>query len=368
MEVTKVTIDNIDKIKKKLAFFYEKYECGYREEFLDVNINDTHIAIDFPKEIEGEVKLSVSDFLRCATNFDSVKVENNSIYRNHFITQQLTTEMLSYTDCSNAFKVKYVGDNYTVQLVQNPFLIGCVNTLEENYGKHIAPCSNYEALQIKYKDKRTLSSMEEYELLANVLHHMNRQVDFEWIVRFRHMPKIDYWYVYEDETLVEDIVHIKDTRIHSAAYNKFNISVCIPDLEIRFFSFYKLIEYVYDTSLSSEDKVECKQDEDKCSCVINKFVAKTFLCSLKYPQFIVNHIKQRIGISCKQDLSITMLKENFCSVVIAVTKCLYQTRCNIAHGGDRTKSSNLICPYGELDKLNEFVAKICGCIVDKLYK
>ena len=206
------------------------------------------IEVEFPDEPES-IYYSRDEFEAYMEEIDTlVKVDNSTVHTMHFRQTIIECERSRwYAVSDNLRSYRFVDENYEVYVIDNPFLIGLINSQNKNYDEDcgLFPCSSYLALELKYKTDEVLEKKEEDALMERILYYLSQQLHCAvYISKSCDADTIsDEIYDCEDAP-EEEKVEIKSLLSYTPLTRLYTRALEAVDNEIKFLYFYKIIEHI----------------------------------------------------------------------------------------------------------------------------
>ena len=122
----KVSTRNIKDINFRLKYLYDNFNIDPLSE--DVKIGEESIYINYPDEWSDDTWYLVEDFLRYTDNLDNIQIIDNHTVISGKIRQTIISVNEYYYDYLVP-NVKFETEEYSMRIVDNPFLIGIVASL-----------------------------------------------------------------------------------------------------------------------------------------------------------------------------------------------------------------------------------------------
>lgn len=390
METEVVTADNISLIKERLTELNTSIYDLVQKDL--VQIGDESIFIDFPEEFEG-IYYSISDVLKYTKDIKTIKKVSENTVRTTFIRQTILNIDIFVKENSGITNVHLKGDGFTVNLVTNPFLIGCIATKEGIYNLDIGvtPCSYYTAIEIVYSDPdKILQPEQEDKLISRILFYLcNRYVFTFEIGSFASLDevyeRIDVEELEEDEYLIKE----EDLLNYSLPMDMYRDALTISNDEIRFLYFYKIIEYYSPLVAKQKAYAALNQRLDTLGVhernltYLESFFTLTrqYDTSMKdgelantvlqdcvdiltlYP-YLPETIKKKARKSLQaNDIDERLTSEKVSQLKMLIAKMLYETRNNIVHAKSNYARTDNECESKDLGSLNIFMRKLSYCLI-----
>lgn len=239
---TCITAENIDEIKQLAAFLEAEYAVKV---LTPITIGRDIIMLSFKHN--APVILNVSSFLLYSDEISTLKIIDDSTVRTNCI-RQTAIDFVSGGYDDIIFHDSFVGNNYTVHVVNNPILIGCVNNKDE-WGKfgYGSPCSSVNAIEFRYNSvDDVMSTEQEDDIIQGILFTISDKYNRPFAVGLRDVRK----YKYKIELkMPSEKMRLFDNRIvslphYSPMLDFYTQALSIKNDDIKFLYFYKLIEYI----------------------------------------------------------------------------------------------------------------------------
>lgn len=381
---TEITEGNIDEIKRRLQYIHENFNVEVTTE--PIKIGDEDIFFDFPDDEYMEESLSILDFFQYTNEIKSLTLVDDKTVRSNNIRQTIIRNN------DNFYNLPILGewistDDYSVNIVENPFYIGLISSKEKMYNESygIYACSSYHAVEIIYSTENRLNEQEETSLIKQLL--------FTLSCKFNDSITIGSflgWSDLDDKVSQEydEVQIIKDMIPYTPAMEMYTEALSIYNEEIKFLYLYKIIEYFSPivAKKASYELLNQKLDTLSISKRDYKYLDSIFDLTRKYDQSIrdkelaftvlrecidvielYQYLPENINkVLCKvfQFSDIHSIDEDKkLSIIKKIANILYATRNNFVHAKSNYYSTGDECREEDLKQLNEFMTKLCYCLI-----
>lgn len=381
----KVTIENIKLINERLEYLYENFDIYPIDE--EIKIGDEEIFIDFPRD-NYTPSYSIEDFLRYTDGLENIKViENHSVICGQ--TRQTIIDIENYAYDSSLPKLKFEIDNISLEIVENPFLIGIIASRDGIYDKYtgVTPCSIYSAIELQYKDVEP-NEERDVELIKRCLFYIASKFKVTASIS-RFLPIDDYSYEEDDKEGETIIVSQNELIPYCRAMDYYMQGLSITKEDIKYLHLYKIIEY-FSPIVSKKSSYEqlnkrldallvVERDSEYLESIFK--LTKQYEVSLKEKelantvlnecvdiallfQFLPDKIQKTISKSCHFEVKkITTLSPTTIEAVKKeIADILYATRNSIAHAKSNYTLTGKECSEEDLEQLNKFMINLCECL------
>lgn len=380
----KVSTKNIKEIKRRLEILYSKFNIDYYSEN-DVKLGDEDIFISFPDDHLDE-PYDLEDFLLYTERLDDVVIEDESSVRSGCFRQVIIT-LDSYHFAHLIPKVMFENEIISLQIVENPFLIGIAASKDFRYNDHfgISPCSGYLAIELKYKSEKRLTKEEENKAIKSFLYYISSKFDVS--------AGIGYFYEWEDITEEEpedNLTVLTKLLPYSEGMDYYTRAIDVENLEIQYLYLYKIIEY-YSPIVSKKEAYEslnqrldslnvCDRDYQFMDSILHlakrfddslkdKEIAKTVLLNCVDVLPLFSELPERIRkqLSKRFNFKESEFQKINDSLIIEIKKeigeIIYATRNMIVHAKSNYNTSGKECKSEEMEEMNAFMKKLCQCLI-----
>lgn len=374
------------------------YEAG-EIKIEDIDEKLDVIEVEFPDEPES-IYYSRDEFEAYMEEIDTlVKVDNSTVHTMHFRQTIIECERSGwYAVSDNLRSYRFVDENYEVYVIDNPFLIGLINSQNKNYDEDcgLFPCSSYLALELKYKTDEVLEKKEEDALMERILYYLSQQLHCAvYISESCDADTIsDDLYDCEDAPK-EEKVEIKSLLSYTPLTRLYTRALEAVDNEIKFLYFYKIIEHISPVVAKLKAYKElnkrldllstCKRDykyldsifdicrkydedmkdEFLCASVIQECIDVVSLWAC-LPEGKANQYKSNLKITIPKGA--TPSDKDFDdgklqSYQKQLAKSLYSTRNSIVHAKSNYESNGTEFAPGEMQEANKIMEIIASTII-----
>lgn len=380
----KVSGSNIKLINDRLEYLYSNFNIEPSTD--EVKIDDENIFIDFPGEWDvANSYYSVDDFLRYTDNLKNIQViDNHSVVSGNIRQTIISVNEYYYEHLVPS--LKFETDIYSLEFVNNPFLIGIIASRDEIYNEEfgIFPCSNYMAVEITYKKEKVCEGSD-IEFIKKCLYHIAS--------KYGVPISIGEFWTWDDITEEENDNHltIHDSELlpYCKAMDYYVEGLSIEKQDIKYLHLYKIIEYfspivskktsyeqlnqrldalqVVDRdseylesifTLTKQYEVSLK-DKELANTVLNECIDITSIFS-----FLPDKLKKNISKNCQFEVrNIRSLNSAKVEVVKKeIAGVLYATRNSIVHAKSNYSVTGKECLEDDFEQLNIFMARLCECL------
>ena len=380
----KVSARNIRKINARLDYLYENFNINPLSE--EVKIGEESIYINYPNEWSDDTcYLLVEDFLRYTDNLDNIQIKENHTVISGKIRQTIISVNEYYYDYLVP-NVKFETDEYSMRIVDNPFLIGIVASRDGIYNEDfgVYPCSVYMAVELTYKKERTCEE-DDIKFIKTCLYHIASKYNVPISI-----GEFMTWDDITDELNDESVIVGSSELIpYCKAMDYYIEGLSIGKTDIKYLHLYKIIEY-FSPIVSKKSSYEqlnkrldalqivdrdsdylesifkltkhyeiSLKDKELANTVLNECVDITLLF-----QFLPEDIQKSISKKCHIEIkNITSIgTSDIDAVKKEIAEILYATRNSIVHAKSNYNFTGKECPEEDMEQLNEFMAKLCECL------
>lgn len=276
-----------------------------------------------------------------------------------------------------------------MNLVGNPFLIGITASRDDIYNETfgVYPCSHYMAIEIEYKDESIKNDKEYVEkLIKSFLYHISSKYEVPISIgRFFNWDDIT-----DEEPGEKAIVNINDLLPYTAAMDYYVEALSIENDDIKYLYFYKIIEYFSPivSKKKSYEQLNQRLDVLQVTSRNHEYLESIFHLTKQYEislkdrelaitvlsecidlqllyNFLPDSIQKIISKECRFKIDdIDLLKQDeIIDVKKKIGEVLYSTRNNIVHAKSNYNNSDKECQSEDLTELNEFMSKLCHCLI-----
>lgn len=386
-----LTQEQFEKINK-LNHFIIKW-CDYFGDYEDELILDKEIIgkddieyINYNFPGFDEPSTHIDEILELCEEVPSIEIVNNS----HIKTNKRSIFVVSSKDTNDDYIIKnYFGfetiesDSYSIQLIEESFLIGLVGTKLEEYDKdHWGTYSQYLAIEIKYKNSDSRpSSTEEIEILNSFIFEIADTYNYALTISEIRNP------IYDIEELggLEESKNnkLRELEPYNDGMKLFVSAIQINDPELKFLNFYKVLEHFAPIAINIEanELMRKKLDVPKATFENGDYIRSIFelAASVKeryndedlikaaffncfdfiglhndLPDSIIKKIKKHIK---SQELNYSTDKQKASTASNITAKIIYKTRNKVVHAKSNFTENNDEIKTSEFEQLNMFMKK-----------
>ena len=379
----KVSTRNIKDINFRLKYLYDNFNIDPLSE--DVKIGEESIYINYPDEWSDDTWYLVEDFLRYTDNLDNIQIIDNHTVISGKIRQTIISVNEYYYDYLVP-NVKFETEEYSMRIVDNPFLIGIVASRDRIYDEDfgVYPCSVYVAVELTYKKERTCED-DDIKFIKACLYHIASRYNVPISI-----GEFMTWDDITDESNDESVIVCSSELIpYCKAMDYYIEGLSIEKTDIKYLHLYKIIEYFSpivskkasyeqlnkrldalqilerDTDylesifkLTKQYEISLK-DKELANTVLNECVDIALLFQF-LPQDIQKSISKKCHIEIKNITSIST--SDIDAVKKEIAEILYATRNSIVHAKSNYNFTGKECPEEDMEQLNEFMVKLCECL------
>lgn len=335
--------------------------------------SDEKVYLGTPEDyLFNEEGISIEPFLDYTENIkDLIKIDNTSVRCGKF-RQTIVFESESL--------VKYYPSIETeeckLSIVYQPFFVGIIALLE-GYDKE-DPYSFYTAVELEYLGEKRLTEEEETILIRRYLYGVSSKLGYSISIATFHN-----WLDFskEDESFSKyknQVLRIDSIPPYTKAMDYYISALSTSDDAIRFLMYYKVIEYFYQRVLMKEYYEKCIEaknfdefeflnhkeffksgEEIIPKTILRNCIESNEMVSLYglLPEKIQKDLKKYNKLK-KDESIIGKLNE----IKNGISSILYSTRNSIVHAKTNYKPKGNDCLEEDMDKLNEFMDKLCQCV------
>lgn len=259
----KVDIETLKKLQGMLSSLEEEGisfsdESGYLTEKeygeLPEDMELETIDLQFPDDQEYTI-IDVEDFLEYMSEIDTIKrVDKTTVQTNHIVQTIISSNRMGYSGFEDKlYSFSFSGDGVDVSIVNNPFLIGVMNSRENCYEQDFGfgACEPYTAIEIRFHGDEKENAQE---LVERVCFYMTDRLGVAIypsdIADINALyDRMDEFYDCDDEDegteKNEDVsVNLSDIPLYSPILKMYRQAKGVEDSEIQFLQYYKIVEFV----------------------------------------------------------------------------------------------------------------------------
>ncbi len=234
----KVSESNIKLINDRIEYLYSNFNIEPSTD--EVKIDDENIFIDFPGEWNVDnCDYSVDDFLRYTENLKNIQViDNHSVVSGNIRQTIISVNEYYYEHLVPS--LRFETDIYSLEFVNNPFLIGIIASrdgiYDENFG--VSPCSDYMAVEITYKKEKEREESDT-KFIKRCLYYIASKYGVSISIgKFRTWDDIT-----DEENDIDLTIDDSELIPYCKAMDYYVEGLSIEKPDIKYLHFYKIIEY-----------------------------------------------------------------------------------------------------------------------------
>ena len=387
MSENKELLIAIDKCGK--FFDIEKIEIDITE------IDQDSVFVNFPRENE-DINYDSDDFIFYTDSLEEVKFSKKSVRAKNVSQYPIfSNEVIDYP--YQKINFYFENDLYTIEIIENPFLLGIANVKFDLYSKYAPPCSTYYAIEIIYKTEQKLTEENEIRILKTFIFEYFQATNILVEIVELHDFDADYYGDNEEDEDNEKDIIITELIEHNDSIDSYLKAVNTKDDDIKFLYYYKIIEFfspkiaklkAYEILSKKLDSLKYQnsnnEDLNKIFEISESFkksksdseLSKTVLSSSidiidlfhSLPENVIKLICKNSKLNPK-DINYNLSQESIDSIFQQLGKILYSTRNNIVHAKSNYSKDGFECNEEDLSQLNLFLSKATYQIIvwnDKL--
>lgn len=381
-----VSTKNIKKIKKRLDCLYGKFNIQPSIE--EIKIGDEFIFINFPDEWDEEdFEYSVDDFLNYTEDIENIKVvDNHSVICGN--VRQTIVHANNYYYEHRVPQIQFDTNEVSIKIIDNPFLIGIVSARDGIYNGDfgVFPCSDYMAIELRYKGKVNEDEEHNIELIKKCLYYIASKYGVPVSIgQFRSWDDIT-----DEEPPANIVVGESSLLPYSSAMDYYIKALTIENVDIKYLHFYKIIEYFAPVVSKRHSYEQLNQRLDILHITDRSYeyldsifkLTKQYEISLKDKEltftvlsecvdivtlfeYLPDNLQKSISKNCKFAIKdIAILKQTEINEIKReIGNMLYATRNSIVHAKSNYSSTGKECLIEDLEQLNIFMLLLCDCLI-----
>jgi len=360
------------------------------EEFIAEEEDIDEFEYYFPAR-EDNITITTEELLNLSDEIINMDITNPSIIKTPRRRYYITGFDFSYEDYlireNSNLSASYNG--IKINLVEQSFLVGLAATFlgvydDDDNERQIGTIDRYIAIELIYEDgTETLSTEEELKLVNAYKFEVADSTGMVLGCEEISFP---------DEQFIEDaqenaISNLRPMESYNDGMSLFIAALKIQEDELRFFNFYKVLEYFAPVALNIEaNELMCKKLSSSSQfhhngdyirsiftlahAYINKYqkdedlIVVTFSTCFdfialfeKLPKVIKKKIKKNIG--CEQ-LDYSIDKQKLTTACNIAGRMICKTRNMIVHSKLNYKPTGDECPQDDIPQLNVFMKEACS--------
>lgn len=372
---------DFENLNKDLIFSDERInEIVNEEEDID------NFEYFFPVE-DDSTTIETKELLSLSDEIISIDVTNHAIIKTLHRRYHITGNSLSYEDYvireNSKLSASYNG--IKIDLVESSFIVGLAAVFLGIYDHHsgIGTIGRYIAIELCYETGVDVLSPEEELSIVN---------SYKFEVADSTGMVLGYVEIsFPDEQFIENaqenaISSLRPLEVYNDGMTLFMAALEIQEDELRFFNFYKVLEYFAPIALNIEaNELMCKKLSSSSQfchngnyirsifnlahTYINKYqkdedlIVATFSTCFdfialfeKLPEVIKKKIKKALGC----DLDYSTDKQKLLTACKTTGRMICKTRNMIVHSKLNYRPTGDECPRADIAKLNVFMKEACS--------
>lgn len=392
----------------EIEFEFDGKEIKEETEFDEIDWEELQeVSVFFYSDDESATYTKEELFFYLEELKNLIQVDEHTVRTKHIRQTIITCDKLGFRVCEDKmYKYVFTGDNISIRFIPNPFLVGIFNTQEGNYDKDAgwSVSSKYIAIELQYQDDRLLLPEEEDKIIDRILYKLSEEIGDAICFDTFLIPQkyYDAYDMYWDD---DDDFETKDTTIpYSETFAIDNLEPFSPltslyiqakrvtDEEIKFLSYYKVIEYIsplvakinaYENLNKRLDLLgKVKRDHHYLDSIFS--IAKKYdndlrddkLCESVFqtcidigpviqflPKRLLGNMKKTL-LTGKQDLIVDELnEEQLSSLQKQIAKVVYSTRNSIVHAKSNYNPTGFEFRDNEFTDANQIMDIVATSII-----
>jgi hypothetical protein len=340
------------------------------------------VSIYFPGDEDTEI--SIDEIIELSEDIKTIEVVDSghikTVNKTYYIVSA-NDEFFEHSLCEYHSLKLSPKKGVEIKLLNESLIIGLVATKLEQYDSDYSRTySGFTAIEITYKQPSDrLSNEKELELVNSFIFEIADSTDMALSKSEIYCPTLDY---IDIEDNVEKIEELRPLVPSNEGMKYFTSAIQIDDLELKFLSFYKVLEHFSPISLKIEayELMRKKLDTPRASfdngdyiksifdlanSTLGRFgdedlIKSAFLGCFdfiglfeKLPEKIKNNIKKQIKV---QVIDYSLDPQKIITASNIAAKIIYKTRNSVVHAKSNFGGSkDDINISNELDELNRFM-------------
>lgn len=385
---TCVTAENIEEVKRRIAYLETEFKIRCQPE-VKIGVQIFVLFFDVPA---SPMSIHLSTLLQYTEGVESLQVVDDSTVRTPLIRQTAIDYISNGFSDNIQFLETFFGNNFTVKVVDRPFLIGFVNNTEFTDDR-VHPCLNLYAVEFKYATPEAVLTPEEEDvIIRQVLFHTSDNYNRVFSVGKRDPRKYRYTVRLELQKPkhIFGPIKIESLPHYTPMMDLYADAIQIKNDEIQFLYFYKLIEYISPAVAKANVHEKLKQrlgaesperiDDEYVESILK--VVRTHDKSIKDSELsktvmeqcdiekLYGHLpiwvqkKCPRGTKTKPQINGAISEERQTAIRKKIAAILYATRNNIVHAKSNYDLTGDECPKEDLPQLNIFMRQFCKSLID----
>jgi hypothetical protein len=393
----KLTEEELHRINKTNKFIIEwcEYFADYEEEliFSEERIKEIveeqedidTIIYDFPGESDN-TEVSIEELLSLSDEIKTIKIESNSLIktdlRRYYIVANDEYSQPWYNDIESTSL-----DGITINLISESFIVGLAATKLEEYEKdYWGTINQYLAVEIIYEKKENiLDDNKEKELFNSYIFEVADSTGIALNVSEIKNP-VDLFTELREERETHTCHTLRELESYNEGMKLFVSAVQIKDPELKFFSFYKVLELFSPIAVNIEanELMRKKLDSPKSSFEVGDFIRSIFELAnsmrdrfndedlikaafsacfdfiglyKNLPASVKKKIRNHLG---GQELNYSTEKQKVTTSSNIAAKAIYKTRNKVVHAKSNFILTGDEIELNEMEQLNIFMKEACS--------
>jgi hypothetical protein len=362
----------------------------FSEERIDQIVNDrediTEVDLYFPGHDDSGI--SVEEILELHDDIRSIKIVNNGHIKTKNRSIYIVSSYDQLNDCvlDEHHSIGAVQENgVQIKLINSSIIIGLVATkLEEYDTDYWGTYSAYSAIEFIYDSpEQRLDIKQEQSLIDSFIFEVSDSTGIALSKSEIHCPVDDGIDIEE----TDKVDGLRELIPSNEAMRYFVSAVQIEDPELKFLSFYKVLEHFSPVALKleSHELMRMKLDSPRSDFDKGDFIKSIFELSNsvqsrycdeelikssfskcfdliglfeKLPKKLKTTIKKQLKA---QDINYTLDLQKAATICNMVAKVVYKTRNSVVHAKSNfDKSGDEIVSSADFDDLNNFMKDACS--------
>lgn len=378
----KKEINSINKFKQLLRTEYNIPTFDYR-------IDDQYdlVYLGFPKEEDEEIEYDFEYLEKYIEEIDTIKFHKCFT---KVTTNQITQRCIKLSDNYNFHTLlhlgllhKQVSEKISIQLINNPILIGIASSYFGEFNEYHPPCSSHFAVEILYWDsEKHLSDEDEEKLIKVFMFELSNshKISFEFST-YKISENLEVESVRKDILESSEFVYNIPLQDYNYGMDLFINSNQRLSSDLKFLSYYKIFEYFgpVKAKIKAFDAMRLKMNSADAHLPSAEYISSIFELAKNYDKsirddelvkslidssFDLVDIYNSLPVKIRKKLKLTELKystkqESKDRIIDELGSILYRTRNSIVHAKSNFDERGFYCEINDLEQLNEFMHKAC---------
>jgi hypothetical protein len=345
---------------------------------LDATFDDEQVTVSLSRS-DVDYPLSHEEFLKFLSEAESLKIDKE----NRFIRTDFRTFCIVYPESNLAeviagynpqsFSIP-VGEGITIGFRPNSLLVGVAALRKNAYEKHYQSPDGYPSIEISYdKPERRLSTAVEEQTVDMFLFQMAASDGVCFSKSALNLEAgVDPYYEYEGKEFKPSFGQLE---AFSESMNLYLAASAVKETELRYLSFYKVIEYFGPVVFRLErnealrkklDSPEARKPDAEFLESLHSLMAsfKERFSDERIPQAVIEKCVDFIDLlkllppSLTKALTYESSKQEVENGVRAVGLAMYATRNKVAHAKSNYRKTGGEVAGGELEQFTKFVEAV----------